>query len=98
MSSESRIGELAGEAGAERQASAAAAVIADPGALGLAGFAATTMVLSCHGGGGLVRVGSGRHPGATMLAPWLTGRLVALVDRTEAARQTSGPTSPDATS
>jgi succinate-acetate transporter protein len=51
MSSESQIGELSGVAGAERQASAAAAVIADPGALGLAGFAATTMVLSCFNAG-----------------------------------------------
>jgi uncharacterized protein len=51
MSSESETGELSGEAGARRQASAAAAVIADPAALGLAGFAATTMVLSCFNAG-----------------------------------------------
>jgi uncharacterized protein len=51
MSSESETGELSGEAGARRQASAAAAVIADPAALGLAGFTATTMVLSCFNAG-----------------------------------------------
>lgn len=57
MSSESQVGELSGVAGAERQASAAAAVIADPGALGLAAFAATTMVLSCFNAGFLPSAG-----------------------------------------
>jgi hypothetical protein len=57
MSSETQIAELSGESGVQRQASAAAAVIADPGALGLAGFAATTMVLSCFNAGLLPSAG-----------------------------------------
>lgn len=57
MSGETGFGELAGEAAERRQALESARVIADPGALGLAGFAATTMVLSVFNAGLLPSTG-----------------------------------------